>query len=425
MKKQFRHVAGLFWVSVSLALSACQSLPAAVAPAATLAPVDASAQVTSATPAPTVTSPPIHTSSFKTLWAFQTEGPVWGTPTVGDDLVFFGSDDDNLYAVAVENSHLKWKFATQGAVRSQPVIAEGLVYFTSDDGYLYAIDAQDGTQAWRTDIGNFMPRDQRDNLGTSSEPTGYDYLQSSPVVSYDQVYVGSADGNVYALAADTGKINWTFKTGAKVRATPTVDNSTVYIGSWDEFLYALDALTGQMRWKTPMGGEVQTTALIDNDRIYCASRKASVVALDAQTGEMSWEYDYGFNMWVESSPRLVDGILYIGSSGNRVVMGLDSQTGKALTFFFSKAFHWSTPVIADDTLYIGGTCFRHDGDGGLFALKLVDGKVTPVDQYEWLLPVRETLEASGDWSGAASSPVVADGVIYFGGLDGKLYAVSD
>jgi len=244
-------------------------------------------------------------------------------------------------------------------------------------------------------------------------------------VANGQVYVGSADGNVYALAADAGSINWSFETGHKVRATPTVDNGAVYVGSWDKSVYALDALTGEMRWKAPLGGQVQTTALVAGGMVYCASRKASVVALDAQTGEIKWEYDYGRNMWVESSPRLVDGIIYIGSSGNRVVVGLDSRTGKEISVFHSNAFNWSTPAIVSDRLYIGGTSFQHVEKGGLIAIELVDGRFSPAKDDQWRLPVEETLEASGDWSGVASSPVVVDGVIYFGGLDGRLYAVSD
>ncbi len=58
-----------------------------------------------------------------------------------------------------------------------------------------------------------------------------------------------------------------------------------------------------------------------------ASRKASVVALEAQTGEILWEVDDGSNMWVESSPVLVDGTVYIGSSGDMYVSGPDRQTG--------------------------------------------------------------------------------------------------
>jgi outer membrane protein assembly factor BamB len=412
MSKQFWCVFSSL-VLIAMLASACQPATAVLG-TPTAAPLPTASPTATAVPAP------------EPLWTFQTEGAIWGTPAVSDDTVYFGSDDGNLYAVETQSGSIKWKFTSQGIVRSRPAIAGELVYFASDDGYLYAVNAQSGTQAWHTDIGNSMPRDQREKLGTSTDPTGYDYLQSSPVVVDGQVYIGSLDGNVYALAADTGTINWTFKTGNKVRATPTVDNGSVYIGSWDRSTYALDALTGQLLWKTPpIGGQVQSTALVANGLVYTASRKASVVALDAQTGEKKWEYSYGNNMWVESSPQLKDGIIYIGSSGSRVVWGLDSRTGKAVTGFFSKAFHWSTPAIVDDTLYIGGTSFKGEvNKGGLFGLKLVDRKISDPNHEYWFFPVPEQETAEGNWSGVASSPIVQNGVIYFGGLDGKLYAVS-
>jgi outer membrane protein assembly factor BamB len=413
MSKQFWYAFSSL-VLVALLVSACQ-------------PTVAVTETPTTAPLPTVspTASPVSTTvpTPEAVWTFQTGAAIWGTPAISDGTVYFGSDDGNLYAVDAQNGSLRWKFLTQGIVRSRPAIVGELVYFASDDGYLYAVEAQSGTQAWRTDFGNSLPRDGR-KLGTSPDPTTFDYLQSSPVVVDGQIYIGSLDRNVYALAADTGKINWTYKTGQKVRATPTPADGVLYIGSWDESMYALDALSGQMLWNTPVGGEVQTTALVANGLVYTASRKASVVALDAQTGEKKWEYDYGHNLWVESSPQLVGNVIYIGGSGgNKMVLGLDSQTGKASSFFFSIFYHWSTPTIVDDTLYIGGNSLKADvNKGGLLALKLVDGKISDHEYWFFPVPGQETLESY--WSGVASSPVVQNGVIYFGGLDGILYALS-
>ena len=422
MLKQFWHNFNPL-ILIVLLVSACQP-SAAVPETPTTAPSPTASPTALPTASPTASPGPTMVPRPEAVWILQTGAAIWGTPAISDGTVYFGSDDGNLYAVDTKNGSLRWKFLTQGIVRSRPAIVGALAYFASDDGYLYAVEAQSGTQTWRTDIGNFLPRDKRENLGTSTDPTGWDYTQSSPVVVDGQVYVGSLDGNVYALAADTGKINWTFKTGQKVRATPTLAYGVLFIGSWDECMYALNALTGQMLWKIPVGGEVQTTALVANGLVYTASRKASVVALDAQTGEKKWEYDYGRNMWVESSPQLVGDVIYIGSSGYQPVLGLDSLTGKAFTFFFSQAFYWSTPAIADDTLYIGATSFKQDvNKGGLFALRLVDGRISdPTHEYGFFsVPEQETAE--GNWSGVASSPVVQNGIVYFGGLDGKLHAI--
>lgn len=415
MSKQFWYAFSPL-VLITLLVSACQPT-VAVTETPTTAPLP--------TASPTASPIPTTGPTPEVVWTFKAGAAIWGTPAISDGTVYFGSDDANLYAVDAQNGSLRWKFLTQGIVRSRPAIVGELVYLASDDGYLYGAEVQSGAQAWRTDIGNSLPRDKREKLGTSTDPTGWDYLQSSPVVVNGQIYIGSLDGNVYALAADTGKINWTYKTGQKVRAMPTLADGVLYIGSWDESMYALNALSGQMLWTTPVGGEVQSTALVANGLVYTASRKASVVALDAQTGEKKWEYDYGRNMWVESSPQLVGNIIYIGSSGNKTVLGLDGQTGKVFTMFFSQAFHWSTPAIVDDTLYIGATSFKQEvNKGGLFALKLVDGKISHVSQEYWFLPVPERESAEGNWSGVVSSPVVQKGIIYFGGLDGKLYAIS-
>jgi len=40
------------------------------------------------------------------------------------------------------------------------------------------------------------------------------------------VYVGSFDGNVYALDAETGEEQWRFETGEGVRSSPTVVDGT-------------------------------------------------------------------------------------------------------------------------------------------------------------------------------------------------------
>jgi outer membrane protein assembly factor BamB len=421
MKKQFLDACGFFLVCAGLALSACQPQPVGIAQSAAVPPQE-DAPVVASTAGPAYQeAKPTSTPGFKALWSFQTGAAIWSTPAIQDGVAYTGSDDGNLYAVDASNGEMKWKVSTQGLVRSRPAIAGGFVYFASDDGYLYGVEQHAGKPAWRTDIGNVL---DREHPGLSPAPTGYDYLQSSPVVAHGQVYVGSADGNVYALDAATGRINWMYQTGEKVRATPTVDNGSLYVGSWDKTFYALDARTGKELWKTPLGGQVQTTALVADGTVYCASRKASVVALDANTGKIKWEYDYGTNMWVESSPRIYNGILYIGSSGGMVIVGLDSQSGELYSRFYANSFHWSTPGIANDTLYIGGVGSpKMGGKGGLFGLKLVDGKFTIQVKYDLVFLAEEMAESSGIMRGVASSPVIVDGVIYFGALDGRLYAV--
>ena len=79
---------------------------------------------------------------------------------------------------------------------SSPAVVNGVVYFGSDDGNVYALNASTGAKLW-------------------SYATG-DGVDSSPAVANGVVYVGSDDGNVYALNASTGAKLWSYATGRRV-----------------------------------------------------------------------------------------------------------------------------------------------------------------------------------------------------------------
>src|ERR1700748_2215573 len=48
---------------------------------------------------------------------------------------------------------IKWSFHTHGEVISSPAVVNGVVYVGSDDGNLYAIDQQTGSQKWKFQTG--------------------------------------------------------------------------------------------------------------------------------------------------------------------------------------------------------------------------------------------------------------------------------
>jgi outer membrane protein assembly factor BamB len=70
-----------------------------------------------------------------------------------------------------------------------------------------------------------------------SYTTGY-LVISSPAVANEVVYVGSGDGNVYALKTKTGAKLWSYTTGSYVFSSPAVvPNGVIYVGSDDFHVY--------------------------------------------------------------------------------------------------------------------------------------------------------------------------------------------
>lgn len=59
------------------------------------------------------------------------------------------------------------------------------------------------------------------------------------------VFVGSYDGNIYALNAFNGDLVWSYETGDMVVSSPSVANGVVYAGSYDHMVYAIGAWQGR------------------------------------------------------------------------------------------------------------------------------------------------------------------------------------
>ena len=153
---------------------------------------------------------------------------------------------------------LEWGFATSNNVDSSPAVANGVVFVGSDDGNLYALNASTGAKLW--------------SFATGSS------VYSSPAIADGVVYVGSDDFNVYALNASTGAKLWSFATGFYVDSSPAVANGVVYVGSWDSNVYALNASTGANLWSFVTNGYVESSPAVANGVVYVASSDSNVYA---------------------------------------------------------------------------------------------------------------------------------------------------
>jgi len=150
---------------------------------------------------------------------------------------------------------------------------------------------------------------------------------SSPTVVNGVVYVGSYDGNVYALNAATGAKLWSFLTGGIAYPTPAVANGVVFAGSNDHNVYALNAATGAKLWSYTTGYDVVSSPAVANGVVYVGSEDGKVYALKAATGAKLWSYST--RLVVDSSPAVANGVVYIGSEDDNLY-ALNASTGAKL-----------------------------------------------------------------------------------------------
>jgi outer membrane protein assembly factor BamB len=259
-------------------------------------------------------------------------------------------------------------------------------------------------------------------------------IYSSPAVADGVVFVGSNDGRLYAVDADSGTVKWTFAAKARIASSPAVSGGTVYVESYDSHLYAIDAASGQQKWRFATQGEKrfaaphihgmlpETQALPDpfdfflsspavwNGLVYFGSGDGHVYAVDAATGTQKWTFRTGDV--VHASPAIADGLLFIGS-WDTYIYALDAATGAERWRFKTgddPAIHnqtgiQSSPVVAGGLVYVGCR------DAKLYALDVKTGaKVWAIDN-------------KGSW--VIGSPAVHDGVIYFTTSDGGMFHAAD
>jgi eukaryotic-like serine/threonine-protein kinase len=388
-------------------------------------------------------------------WKFHTPGQVLSSPAVAGDTVYVGSTDHNLYAIDRSAGTLKWKFKTGSRVTSSPAVTAGLVFFASFDGVFYAVDAASGKMRWKFQTGGERRFTAKHLHGSQpageSMPDPFDFYLSSAVVSDGAVYFGSGDGNVYALDAATGQLKWKFQTGDVVHASPALADGTLFVGSWDSFFYAIDASTGKEKWRFKTGEDkeihnqvgLQASAAVSDGVVYFGCRDSNFYAVDAKSGKKKWAFN-NKGSWVIGSAAVKDGKVYFATSDSGLFYALDAQSGAQVFSWSSKKWPmFSSPAIAGNVLFVGS----HEGK--LFAIDLASQKQTwsfstegaqqngatytkpdgtpkyeaafHDDFYEDMVIGVQKMMSVG---AILSSPVVVDGVIYFGSTDGNLYAVN-
>jgi eukaryotic-like serine/threonine-protein kinase len=355
-------------------------------------------------------------------WTFQTGGAVYSSPTCDNSSVYIGSDDNNLYCLDAVSGSMQWKYKTGGIIRCKPAIADTVVFFESDDGYLYAVNNISGIKIWSVQIGNNTKRILPDPSTFSGNY--WDYMQSSPCVDSGIVYAGSGDSSFYAVHAQTGILKWKTKTGGIIRSSPCVYQGIVYVGSWDGYIYAFNKADGTVIWKynTQANGyqNVQPSPRISNGIVYCGSRSGYFYALDAINGTLIWKYSYDPNApWVESSAAVVNGVVYVGSSDMNRVFAFDDSTGKVVWNGIVQGDTWSTPFYYHGTLYIGLAHYSNAGNGSA----LYGGALLAMDASTGKTKWQYKCGATSFIGGVVSSPLAAGHTIYYGSLDGKVYAV--
>lgn len=216
-------------------------------------------------------------------------------------------------------------------------------------------------------------------------------IELPPALAYNRLYFGTHSGAFDAVSTRNGATVWQRQLQHCMASAPAVARGIIYVAlmgpapcaphqeGTNGGIIALDATTGRSLWMFHTG-IVESSPLLVNGLLYFASYRSrtdsTIIALDVRTHRARWSFHV--HTKVPGSVALLDGTVYIGSYGSKLY-ALDARTGRPrwvaqadrggfLGLVAMNGFY-ATPAIAYGRAFIGSL------DGRMYAFSLQTGRL--------------------------------------------------
>ncbi len=393
-------------------------------------------------------------------------------PVIAGDTVFLGSKGTHLLALDRRSGCVRWTFAAEAPIHSALTLDAtpdkvATIFFADEMAMVYAVDATTGRLRWRERV-KWFPTSI-----VSGPITYHDGRLYVPISSFEVAAAGlptheccRSHGGIAALDASTGAAAWRFDTTPHASRTVVNRDGVQMWGPSGAVVWnapTIDTKRGALYFGTGQNSSSPATGTSD-----------AIFALDLETGEQRWVFQAlandawnaaclggGANCPAENGPDFDFGaavVLVERREGDLLLAGQKSGEVFALDPDRNGAVVWRNRVGSGSSN--GGVHHGLATDGqrlfvpindperkisgyvpkpGVYALDVGDGKVLwshPVERGCRFDPADAPLVGLAEMAkgrtgrspwpecsyyyGHSAAPVVANGVVYAGALDGKL-----
>jgi outer membrane protein assembly factor BamB len=247
------------------------------------------------------------------LWATTVSSEILAPVSIKDDKIFVRTVDGSLTALSKEDGAQQWlvnhkvpRLSLRGT--SAPVNFSNAVLCGFDDGKVSAYDVSNGTLLWEKMLTPAGGRTEIEKIMDIDAPM---------VILGNELYVGSYQGALGAMALESGDIIWI--TEASIYAGIAADDNAVFVSEADGTVMALSRFTGREIWKKEnLLYRNPTAPVIMDDSIVIGDLEGYLHWLDKTSGEIQERINIGKSK-ISNAPLVLNNSIYVlTDSGNLV-----------------------------------------------------------------------------------------------------------
>ena len=166
---------------------------------------------------------------------------------------YFGATDGRLFAVNVDNGHIRWAYDTGGRINSSPSILGNKIFITTYAGSILSLNRLNGHRNWIT----YIRRDLRSTRASTRAPRPTE----APVHDLPR-REGRRGARFRRLDV------WTHELSTTGYSTPAIANGRIYVGDFNGLIHCLPgdgrdaALAGLHRRPDPRPGRGRRPARV-------------------------------------------------------------------------------------------------------------------------------------------------------------------
>jgi outer membrane protein assembly factor BamB len=250
------------------------------------------------------------------------DGPIIGGVALAEEaqILYFGSDDGNLYGLDPANGSIKiGPFDAGDPIWTTPLIVEDSMYFTTVGGKVWARTAKDlhPIPTWETRF--------ETSAGLITDPVIVGEGEDAVIV------VGGIGEKLFGLDPETGEEVWVepFKGGNWFWGRPEIDGDTLYYPNLDHKVYAIDGRTGTALWEKPFSADeaIRAAPVLVGDVLAIVDRKGNVFSVDPATGVGQLQRPMQLDRKVLADPiEFEDKILVLADNGGMLIVDPTGET---------------------------------------------------------------------------------------------------